>query len=79
MYPRLPEEAQDTPRDIYPLFLPHTILCITGDGAVEENGILSPATPQFCLDLPQAERSLARFLALPCHQFQCYYTGLFRR
>lgn len=61
------------------LFLPHADLCITGDGAVEENGTLSLANPQFCLDLPQAERSLARLLALPCRQFQCYHTGLFRR
>ena len=78
MHPRLPEETQAPPG--HPsLFLPHTILCITGDGAVEENGILSPANPQFCLDLPQAERSLARLRALPCNQFQCYHTGLFRR
>lgn len=75
---RIMETPGHTPGHLS-LFLPHADLCITGDGAVEENGILALANPQFCLDLPQAERSLARLLSLPCHQFQCYHTGLFRR
>ena len=48
---------------------------ITGDAAVVENGALAVANPQFCLDLPAAERSLERLARYGCRRYLCYHGG----
>ena len=53
-------------------------LMITGDAAVWENGGLVVANPQFCLDLPAAEASLARLKACRCRDYLCYHGGFGR-
>ena len=61
------------------LYLPTLHAVITGDAAVVEAGELAVANPQFALDLPRAEASLARLLELPCDTYYCYHGGVLRR
>lgn len=48
---------------------------ITGDAAVLEEGRLALANPGFCLDLPEAERSLALLKRSHCRRIICYHGG----
>lgn len=58
------------------LFLKKYRTIITGDAAVAENGVLGHANPQYTLDMPSAEASLQKLLALPADTFICYHGGM---
>ena len=49
---------------------------ITGDAAVVENGLLTVANPDYCLDLPAAEESLEAVRRARCRQYICYHGGV---
>ena len=46
---------------------------------VPETGAPSVANPQFALDLPRAEASPQRLLALDADCWLCYHGGILRR
>ncbi|WP_042199247.1 MBL fold metallo-hydrolase [Paenibacillus camerounensis] len=59
------------------LHLPELDSVIIGDAAyLEDNGTeLLVANPQYCLDLPQAERSLELLKSLKAKHYYCYHGG----
>ncbi|WP_342561434.1 MBL fold metallo-hydrolase [Paenibacillus sp. FSL R7-0345] len=59
------------------LYLPELDSVITGDAAYSEaNGTeLLVANPQYCLDLPQAEKSLELLKSLKAKHYYCYHGG----
>jgi glyoxylase-like metal-dependent hydrolase (beta-lactamase superfamily II) len=57
------------------LYFPSIQSVITGDAAVQENGELAVANPQYCLDLAAAEQSLARLKGLEAETYYCYHGG----
>ncbi|MNC06165.1 putative metallo-hydrolase YflN [compost metagenome] len=59
------------------LILPELDSVITGDAAyIEDNGTdLLVANPQYCLDLPQAEKSLKLLMDLKAQHYYCYHGG----
>jgi glyoxylase-like metal-dependent hydrolase (beta-lactamase superfamily II) len=57
------------------LHFPELDSVITGDAAVNENGRLAIANPQFCLDPDSAERSLAMLADLRAAHYYCYHGG----
>lgn len=61
------------------LYLPQLRVLVTGDAAVLEAGAPAVANPHFTLDLPQAEASLQKLLALDADCWLCYHGGLLRR
>ena len=61
------------------LYLPGLRAVVTGDAAVLEVGTPAVANPQFALDLPQAEASLQKLLALDADCWLCYHGGILRR
>ena len=61
------------------LYLPGLRAVVTGDAAVLEAGTPAVANPQFALDLPQAEASLQKLLALDADCWLCYHGGILRR
>ena len=61
------------------LYLPGLRAVVTGDAAVLEAGTPVVANPQFALDLPQAEASLQKLLALDADCWLCYHGGILRR
>ena len=61
------------------LYLPGLRAVVTGDAAVLEAGAPAVANPHFTLDLPQAEASLQKLLALDAYCWLCYHGGLRRR
>lgn len=61
------------------LYLPQLRAVVTGDAAVLEAGAPAVANPQFTLDLPRAEASLQKLLALDADCWLCYHGGLLRR
>ena len=61
------------------LYLPGLRAVVTGDAAVLEAGTPAVANPQFALDLPRAEASLQRLLALDADCWLCYHGGILRR
>lgn len=48
---------------------------ITGDAAVMEEGKLTIANPEYCLDLETAEESLEQIIHSHCRQYICYHGG----
>ncbi|MEO3946392.1 MBL fold metallo-hydrolase [Gorillibacterium sp. CAU 1737] len=62
----------------FSLYLTEQRVLLTGDAAVIENGELAVANPQFALDLPKAEESLARLLAYDADTYVCYHGGSIR-
>ena len=61
------------------LYLPQLRVLVTGDAAVLEAGAPAVANPHFTLDLPRAEASLQKLLALDADCWLCYHGGLLRR
>ena len=61
------------------LYLPGLRAVVTGDAAVLEAGAPAVANPHFTLDLPQAEASLQKLLALDADCWLCYHGGILRR
>ena len=61
------------------LYLPGLRAVVTGDAAVLEAGTPAVANPQFALDLPRAEASLQKLLALDADCWLCYHGGILRR
>jgi glyoxylase-like metal-dependent hydrolase (beta-lactamase superfamily II) len=57
------------------LHIPELNSVIAGDAAVNENGRLAIANPQFCLDLSGAEQSLGKLTALRAAHYYCYHGG----
>ena len=57
------------------LHIPELDCVIAGDAAVNENGRLAVANPQFCLDLAGAERSLETLADLRAARYFCYHGG----
>lgn len=52
---------------------------ITGDAAVVENGALSVANPEYCLDLKTAQSSLEKLVQYQCGCYICYHGGILNR
>ncbi len=48
---------------------------ITGDAAAAENGALTVANPEYCLDLKTAVKSLEQLKAYSCRRCFCYHGG----
>ena len=61
------------------LYLPGLRAVVTGDAVVLEAGTPAVANPQFALDLPRAEASLQKLLALDADCWLCYHGGILRR
>ncbi|HDR7779176.1 MBL fold metallo-hydrolase [Bacillus tropicus] len=59
------------------LYFPNLDYVITGDAAVQENGELVIANPDFCLDIEKAEESLKRIKDLKAVKYYCYHGGEF--
>lgn len=57
------------------LYFPELGRVITGDAAVNEQGELAVANPQYCFDLESAEQSLNRLKALNAQAYYCYHGG----
>ncbi|WP_434611832.1 MBL fold metallo-hydrolase [Bacillus paranthracis] len=57
------------------LYFPNLDYVITGDAAVQENGELVIANPDFCLDIEKAEESLKRIKDLKAVKYYCYHGG----
>lgn len=57
------------------LYFPELSSVITGDAAVNEQGELAVANPQYCFDLESAEQSLNRLKALNAQSYYCYHGG----
>lgn len=57
------------------LYFPDLHSVITGDAAVQENGELVIANPNFCLDIVNAEESLNKIKSLKATQYYCYHGG----
>jgi Zn-dependent hydrolases, including glyoxylases len=57
------------------LHVPELDSVITGDAAVNENGRLVVANPQFCLDPAGAEQSLRKLEDLRAAHYFCYHGG----
>lgn len=57
------------------LYFPELGRVITGDAAVNEQGELAVANPQYCFDLESAEQSLNRLKALNAQSYYCYHGG----
>lgn len=57
------------------LYVPELDSVITGDAAVNDDGRLAVANPQFCLDPVQAERSLKLLADLRAAHYFCYHGG----
>ncbi len=53
--------------------------CVTGDAAVREGTDLAVANPGFCLDLDEAEKSLAMLRRCCCKQYICCHGGIWHR
>ena len=60
------------------LYLPGLRAVVTGDAVVLEAGTPAVANPQFALDLPRAEASLQKLLALDADCWLCYHGGILR-
>ena len=58
------------------LHIPELDSVISGDAAVNENGTLAVANPQFCLDPESAERSLGMLTELRAARYYCYHGGM---
>ena len=52
--------------------------CVTGDAAVREGADLAVANPGFCLDLDEAEKSLAMLRRSCCKQYICCHGGIWQ-
>lgn len=52
---------------------------MTGDAAVREGTDLAVANPGFCLDLDEAEKSLAMLRRCCCKQYICCHGGIWHR
>ncbi len=59
------------------LYFPGLNSVITGDAAVRENHELTIASPHFCLNVVQAEQSLAKIKTLKAENYYCYHGGKF--
>ncbi|MDA1530907.1 MBL fold metallo-hydrolase [Bacillus cereus group sp. TH260-2LC] len=57
------------------LYFPDLHSVITGDAAVQDNGELVIANPNFCLDIEKAEESLKRIKDLKAVKYYCYHGG----
>ncbi|HFJ9443773.1 MULTISPECIES: MBL fold metallo-hydrolase [Bacillus cereus group] len=57
------------------LYFPNLDYVITGDAAVQENGELVIANPDFCLDIEKAEESLNKIKSLKAASYYCYHGG----
>ena len=57
------------------LHFPESASVITGDAAVNEDGRLAVANPQFCLDPANAEQSLDKLRSLRAARYFCYHGG----
>jgi len=57
------------------LHIPELDSVIAGDAAVNENGRLAVANPQFCLDPVRAEKSLDKLRSLRAARYFCYHGG----
>jgi Zn-dependent hydrolases, including glyoxylases len=71
---RVIETPGHTPGHIS-LHFPELDSVITGDAAVNENGRLAIANPQFCLDPASAEQSLDKLRSLGAARYFCYHGG----
>jgi glyoxylase-like metal-dependent hydrolase (beta-lactamase superfamily II) len=81
------EDTEDLPEglEIFPtpghtpghisLYVPSQKIFIANDALVFENGELHIANPGFCLDLPEAVRSVQKIAALPIDKLLCYHGG----
>ncbi|HDR7787443.1 MBL fold metallo-hydrolase [Bacillus cereus] len=59
------------------LYFPDLHSVITGDAAVQDNGELVIANPNFCLDIEKAKESLKRIKDLKAVKYYCYHGGEF--
>ncbi|WP_439019589.1 MBL fold metallo-hydrolase [Bacillus thuringiensis] len=57
------------------LYFPDLHSVITGDAAVQDNGELVIANPNFCLDIEKAKESLNKIKSLKATQYYCYHGG----
>ncbi|MGG0120204.1 MBL fold metallo-hydrolase [Bacillus paranthracis] len=57
------------------LYFPDLHSVIAGDAAVQDNGELVIANPNFCLDIEKAEESLKRIKDLKAVKYYCYHGG----
>ncbi|HDR3649545.1 TPA: MBL fold metallo-hydrolase [Bacillus anthracis] len=57
------------------LYFPDLHSVITGDAAVQDNGELVVANPNFCLDIEKAEESLNKIKSLKAASYYCYHGG----